>query len=44
MNNLYTSALSEYLPYGEFKWLKDIDDFDAISINEKGPLGYFLKV
>ena len=22
MNNLYGRAMSEYLPYGEFKWLK----------------------
>ena len=25
MNNLYDWATSEYLPYGSFKWLKNID-------------------
>ena len=28
MNNLYGWAMSEYLPYGRFKWLKNIDKFD----------------
>ena len=25
MNNLYGWAMSEYLPYGGFKWLKNVD-------------------
>ena len=25
MNNLYGWAMSEYLPYGRFKWLKNVD-------------------
>ena len=28
MNNLYGWAMSGYLPYGRFKWLKNIDNFD----------------
>ena len=28
MNNLYGWAMSEYLPYSEFKWLKIFDEFD----------------
>ena len=44
MNNLYSWAMSEYLPYGGFKWLKSVDEFDVMSINEKNPIGYFLKV
>ena len=36
--------MSEYLPYEGFKWLKNIDKFDIISINDKSPVGYFLKV
>ena len=36
--------MSEYLPYKEFKWLKNIDKFDIMSINEKGLIGYFLGV
>ena len=44
MSNLYGSAMSEYLPYEGFKWLKNVDEFDVTSINEKSPLGYFLQV
>ena len=44
MNNLYGWAMSEYLPYGGFKWLKNVDEFDVMSISEKSPIGYFLKV
>ena len=33
-NNLYGWAMTQYLPYGEFKWLnqKEIDKFDVNSI------------
>ena len=34
----------EYLPYGEFEWLKNVDEFDVTSINEKSDKGYFLEV
>ena len=44
MNNLYGWPMSEYLPYGEFKWLKNVDEFDVMSVSEKSLLGYFLKV
>ena len=44
MNNLYGWAMSEYLPYGEFKWLKNVNEFDMTSISGKVPIGYFLKV
>ena len=36
--------MSEYLPYEGFKWLKNVDEFDVMSINEKSPIGYFLKL
>ena len=36
--------MSEYLPYGECKWLKNVDGFDVNSINEKSDTGYFLEV
>ena len=42
MNNLYGLGLSEYLPYGGFKWLKNVDGFDVNSISEKNPVGYFV--
>ena len=44
MNNLYGWAMSEYLPYERFKWLKNVDEFDVISVHEKSPIGYFLEV
>ena len=44
MNNLYGWAMSEYLLYGGFKWLKNVDQFDAMSISEKSLIGYFFGV
>ena len=44
MNNLYGWAMSEYLPYEGFKWLKNVDEFDMMSVSEKSPIGYFLEV
>ena len=44
MNNLYGWAMSEYLPYKEFQWLENIDEFDINSVNEKSDTRYFLKV
>ena len=43
-NNLYGWSVSEYLPYGEFEWLENVDEFDVNSINEKSEIGYFLEV
>ena len=42
--NLYGWSMSEYLPYGEFEWLENFDEFDVNSINEKSEIGYFLEV
>ena len=44
MNNLYVWAMSEYLPYEEFKWLKNVDEFDAMSVSEKKSNRIFFKV
>ena len=44
MNNLYGWAMTEYLSYGRFKWLKNVDGFDVMLISEKSPIGYFLEV
>ena len=43
-NNLYGWAMSEYLPYGEFEWLENIDEFDINSISEKSDTRYFVEV
>ena len=44
MSHLYGWGLSSYLPYGGFKWLKNVDGFDVNSISQKSPIGYFLEV
>ena len=44
MNNLYGWSMSEYLPYKGFKWSKNIDKFDMMSIKDKSSIGYFLEV
>ena len=41
MNSLYSWAMSDYLPYGEFKQLKNVDRLDVDSISEKSVIGYF---
>ena len=44
MNNLCGWAMSWYLPYCKFKWLKNVDEFDVMSISEKPSIGYLLEV
>ena len=34
-NNLYGWAIREYLPYGEFEWLKNFGELDVMSIDKK---------
>ena len=36
MNNLYGKGVSGYLPYGNFNWLKNVDNLDIDSICENG--------
>ena len=36
--------MSQYLPYGGFKWLKNVDKFNVNSVSEKSPIGYILEV
>ena len=36
--------MSEYLPYGEYNLLKNVDELDVMSINEKSDVGYILEV
>ena len=44
MHNLYGWAMSEYLPYRGFKWLKNIYKFDIMSVSDKSPIGHILEV
>ena len=43
-NNLHGWGMSQYLPYGEFKWVKKVDNFDVNSISENSSIGYILEV
>ena len=43
-NNLYGWAMNRYLPYGKFRWLRNIDNFNVNSIEENSPIGYILEV
>ena len=38
MNNFYGWAMSRYLPYGRFKWLKNVKGFDVNSISGKSTI------
>ena len=44
MNNSYGWAMSKYLPYEEFQWLENIDEFNVMSISECNSIWYFFKV
>ena len=44
MNNLYGCAMSNYVPYGSFRWFKNVDGFDVNSISEKSPIVYISEV
>ena len=44
MNNLYGWAMSRYLFYSGFKWLKNVDGFDVNSISKKSSVGYIIEV
>ena len=44
MNNLYAWAMSEYVPYEGFEWLRNIDEFDVMPISKKSLIGDLLEV
>ena len=45
-NNLYGWAMSQYLPFSEFRWLnqKEVDRLNVDSIGENGLIGHILEV
>ena len=46
MNNLYGHPMSQYLPYADFKWVKNIDKIKQklMNIKRKSSTGYILEV
>ena len=42
--NLYDSAMSQYLPYGGYKWIKNTDSFDEKPVYENSPIGFLLNM
>ncbi|KYN11002.1 hypothetical protein ALC57_16854 [Trachymyrmex cornetzi] len=44
VNNLYGWAMCQPLPYAEFRWIKDVVNFDARAIAPDSPTGYILEV
>ena len=43
-NNLYGWAMSQYLPTGKFKWVKNVNDIDVLDIDDEARKGYILEV
>ena len=43
-NNLYGYAMIQYLPTGEFQWVKDVTSFNVMEITDDGETGYILEV
>ena len=45
MNNLYGKAMSQYLPYANFKWVKNIDKIKKklMNIKSNSSTGYILE-
>ena len=46
MNNLYGHTMSQYLPYADFKWVKNIDKIEQklMQIKKDGSTGDILEV
>ncbi|XP_050505390.1 uncharacterized protein LOC126883768 [Diabrotica virgifera virgifera] len=42
--NLYGAAMCQYLPYGNFKWVTDVENFNCFSVEDDGDKGYVLEV
>ncbi|XP_023213631.1 uncharacterized protein LOC111616454 [Centruroides sculpturatus] len=45
-NNLYGLSMVQYLPYSEFRWLRqsEIDEFNIKNVSSKSEIGYILEV
>ncbi|XP_070154034.1 uncharacterized protein [Polyergus mexicanus] len=44
INNLYGWAMSQSLPYEDFRWVDDVTSVDLTSVTPNSPIGYILEV
>ena len=46
MNNLYGCAMSQYLPYANFKWVNNVNEIEQklMRIKSNSSTGYILEV
>ncbi|XP_071643029.1 uncharacterized protein [Temnothorax longispinosus] len=44
VNNLYGWAMSQPLPYADFKWVDDVTDFNVMDVALDSSIGYILEV
>ncbi|KAJ8916443.1 hypothetical protein NQ315_014656 [Exocentrus adspersus] len=44
VNNLYGWVMSQYLPFGGFEWLTDLEDFNVFNVADNSDIGYILEV
>ena len=42
VNNLYGWAMCQPLPYAEFRWVEDVENFNVSEIASDSPTGYIL--
>lgn len=44
VNNLYDWSMTQCLPYGDFKWIENIDNSFNWKVCDDSKIGYILKV
>ena len=44
VNALYSWAMTQYLPFGKFEWVKDINKRDFFKVSDTSDVGYVLEV
>ncbi|XP_018400325.1 PREDICTED: uncharacterized protein LOC108777842 [Cyphomyrmex costatus] len=44
VNNLYGWAMCQPLPYADFQWVDDVENFDVTTVALNSPTGYILEV
>lgn len=44
INNQYGWTMSQYLPYGGFKWMEDVNNFNVLEMSNASDIGYLLEM